>query len=1055
MSCPRCGQSNASTAKFCNTCGANLRVACRACGHGNTQGSRFCNECGQALSPSGAASPRTSPESYTPKHLAARILTSRGALEGERKQVTVLFADLKGSMELLAERDPEEARQLLDPVLERMMEAVHQYDGTVNQVMGDGIMALFGAPLAHEDHALRACHAALRMQERVRSYGDEMQRVHGVPMQIRVGLNSGDVVVRAIGSDLHMDYTAVGQTTHLAARMEQMAKPGSILLTPAVLRLVEGHVRVKSLGPVSIKGLGDTVEVFELTGAAPARTRLQVAAGRGLTRFVGRGAELDQVRVALERGRAGHGQVVALIGEPGVGKSRLVWELVHSHRTTGWLVLEASSVSYGKATTFLPVIELLKSYFGIEASDDPRRVREKLIGKLLALDEDLRPARPILEGLLDLPVEDAAWTSLSADQRRQRVLDAVKRLVLRESKVQPVLLVFEDLHWVDAATQALLDDVIESLPSNRVLLLVNYRPEYRHEWGGKTYYEQIRLDPLATETAESLLESLLGPDTALAPVKSVLVDRAQGNPFFLEESVRALAEMGVLAGEPGAYRLEKTMQVAQVPATVQAILAARIDRLSPEEKDLLQTASVVGKDVPLALLRAISPLSEADFAAQLGRLQAAEFLYETRLLPDAEYTFKHALTHEVAYASLLGERRRALHAKVVDAIELLHADRLAEHHDRLVHHAFRGELWARALAYLKEVSEVASSAEIERVIGKGPENPGQMWWAGEHERALKAAERDLAVAASFGDFAMRIVAGCRLGQAHHGLGNYERATDLFRQTIDALKGDVAHEHFGMTALPSVWARSWLASSLAEQGEFAEGVTVSEEAARIAESADHDYSRVQAAFGLGTLYVIQGLPDRAIPVLEQALVIARLADIAFLVPFITGPLGAAYALGGQIERAVTLLEQTVEQAVTMRLQAQQALRLAWLSRAQLMGGRFESAFDLARRGLNLAEERQERGLRAHLQYLLGDIAAGAGDASLQAAERAYREALALAVPLAMRPLIAHCHRGLAELSGRAGRLDEAKGQLADAIVMFREMDMQSSLAQAEAELKRLG
>jgi class 3 adenylate cyclase/tetratricopeptide (TPR) repeat protein len=956
-------------------------------------------------------------------------------------------------MELLAERDPEEARQLLDPVLERMMEAVHQYEGTVNQVMGDGIMALFGAPLAHEDHALRACFAALRMQERVRLYGDEMQRVHGVPMQIRVGLNSGDVVVRAIGSDLHMDYTAVGQTTHLAARMEQMAKPGSILLTPAVLRLVEGHVRVKSLGLVSVKGLGDTVEVFELTGAAPTRTRLQVAAGRGLTHFVGREAELDQLRSALERGGAGHGQVTALVGEPGVGKSRLVWELVHSHRTAGWLVLEASSVSYGKATSFLPVVDLLKSYFGIESSDEPRRVREKLIGKLLALDEDLRPALPTFEGLLDLPADDAAWTSLSADERRRHTLDAVKRLVLRESQVQPVLLVFEDLHWADAATQALLDELIESLPSKRALLLVNFRPEYRHDWGGKTYYQQIRLDPLAPETAESLLESLLGVDAALAPVKSALVDRSQGNPFFLEESVRALAEMGVLAGEPGTYRLVKTMQAAQVPATVQAILAARIDRLSPEEKDVLQTASVVGKDVSLALLRAISPLSEGELAAQLRRLQSAEFLYETRLLPDAEYTFKHALTHEVAYASLLGERRRAVHVKVVDAIERLYADRLTEHHDRLVHHAFRGELWNKALAYLKEVREVASPAEIDRVIGKGPENPGQLWWAGEHERAVKAAERDLAVAASFGDFGMRIVGGCRLGQACHALGNYERAASLFRQTVAALKADVAYEHFGMAALPSVWSRSWLAWSLAEQGQFAEGVAVSEEAAHIAESADHDYSRVQAAFGLGTLYVIQGLPERAIPVLEQALVIARLADIAFLVPFVTGPLGAAYALGGQLERALTLLEHTVEQAVSMRLQANHALRLAWLGRAHLMVARLESALDLARRALNLAEERQERGQQAYAQYLLGDIAANAGDSSLQAAETAYREALGLAVPLAMRPLIAHCHRGLAGVSGRTGRAGEAKEQLAEAMTMFREMDMHSWLERAETESKR--
>ena len=1054
MSCPRCRHPNPPTARFCSNCGASLAVSCPACGYGNAPGSRFCNECGETLSSSATAPPGAAPESYTPKHLAARILTSRGALEGERKQVTVLFADLKGSMELLADRDPEEARQLLDPVLERMMEAVHHYEGTVNQVMGDGIMALFGAPLAHEDHALRACYAALRMQERVRRYGDDMQRAHGLPIQIRVGLNSGDVVVRAIGSDLHMDYSAVGQTTHLAARMEQMAKPDSVLLTPATLRLVEGRVLVKSLGPVSVKGLGETVEVFELTGAVATRTRLQVAAARGLTRFVGRDVELDQLRIALERARAGHGQVVAIVGEPGVGKSRLVWELAHSHRTAGWVVLESSSVSYGKATTFLPVVDLLRAYFGVEDRDDSRRVREKLIGKVLALDEGLRPSLPALEAVLELPVEEAAWISLGTDQRRRRVIDAVRRVLLRESQAQPLLVLFEDLHWVDADTQALLDGLVESVPSHRLLLLVNYRPEYRHGWGGKTYYQQIRLDPLAPETAESLLASLLGPDTTLAPLRSVLIERTQGNPFFLEESVRALAETGVLTGERGTYRLAKAMQVAQMPATVQAILAARIDRLPPEDKALLQTASVIGKDVPLALLRAITAVSEDDLVGTLGRLQSAEFLYETRLLPDAEYTFKHALTHEVAYASLIGERRRALHARVVDAIERLYADRLAEHHDRLVHHAFRGEIWSKALAYLRELGEVASPAEIDRVMGGGPENPGQLWWAGEHERAVKAAERDMAVAASFGDFSMRIVSGCRLGQAHHALGNYGRAAELFRQTVASLQGDLVHEPFGMAAFPSVWARSWLAWSLAERGEFAEGVAISEEAVRIAESADHTYSQVQAVFGLGTLYMIQGQADLAIPALEQGLVVARLENIPFLVPFITGPLGAAYAVAGELDRAVALLEQTVEQAVTIRLVANHALRLVWLGEAYLLAGRLESAQDVARRALQTAEERRETGQRAYAHRLLGDIAAGADEPDVPAAQVAYREVIGLAEALAMRPLVAHSHLGLGTLACRTGRPDEARAHLTVAATMYREMDMRFWLEKAEAKRRVL-
>ena len=657
--------------------------------------------------PAPAGAQERAPLSYTPAHLAEKILTSRSALEGERKQVTVLFADLKGSMELLADRDPEEARQLLDPVLERMIEAVHRYEGTVNQVMGDGIMALFGAPIAHEDHAVRACYAALRMQETVTRYGDEMQRSHGVPVQIRVGLNSGAVVVRAIDSSLHMDYTAVGQTTHLAARMEQMAKPGSVLTTGETLRLAEGFVQVKALGPVAVKGLADPVEVFELVGAASTRTRLQAFAARGLTRFVGRQAEFEALRQALERAGTSHGQVVAVIGEPGVGKTRLVYEFIRSHHTHGWLVLESSSVSYGKATAYLPVRDLLKAYFQIDDRDDGRKIREKLTGKLLTLDATLGPTLPAFLTLLDVPVEDRHWQDLDPTQRRQRTLEAIKGLLLRESQVQPLLLVFENLHWIDAETQAVLDSLIDSLPTARLLLLVNYRPEYQHGWGNKTYYTQLRLDPLPTASAEELLQALLGDDPSLVPLKRLLIERTEGNPFFLEESVRALVETGVLVGERGAYRLAKPLDSLQVPATVQAVLAARIDRLPPEEKRLLQTAAVIGTEVPFALLQAIGELSEEELRRGLGHLQAAEFLYETSLFPELEYTFKHALTHEVAYGSLLQERRRALHARIVEASERLYADRLTEQAERLAQHAFRGEVWDKAVAYCRQAGTKA------------------------------------------------------------------------------------------------------------------------------------------------------------------------------------------------------------------------------------------------------------------------------------------------------------------------------------------------------------
>ncbi|HXV82034.1 MAG TPA: AAA family ATPase, partial [Candidatus Binatia bacterium] len=523
-----------------------------------------------------------------------------------------------------------------------------------------------------------------------------------------------EVVVGTIGNDLKMDYTAVGQTTHLAARMEQAAIPGTVLISADTLRLAEGYVEAKSLGPLVIKGLGETVEVYEVTGAASVRSRFGAAAIRGLTRFVGRDAEVEQLHKALEQANNGQGQVVAVVGEPGVGKSRLLYEFTRSHRTQEWLILESGSSSYGKATPYLPLIELIKTYCQIEAGDDHRKIREKLTGKLFALDRALEPTLSAFLALVEVPVDDPQWNDFDPSQRRQRTLDAIKRLVLRESQVQPLLLIFEDLHWIDSETQAFLDSMIESLPTARILLLVNYRPEYEHGWGNKTYYSQLRIDPLPPVSAEELLSSVLGEASDLLPIKRLLIQRTEGNPFFLEESVRTLVETQALAGERGSYRLTKTVESIQVPATVQAVLAARIDRLSPEEKSLLQSASVIGDYVPFNLLQAIVEMPEAELRRCLGHLQAAEFLYEANVFPEIEYTFKHGLTYQVAYNSILQDRRRALHARIVDAVETLYRDRITEQIERLAHHALRGEVWQKAVTYLRQAGQKASARSANR-----------------------------------------------------------------------------------------------------------------------------------------------------------------------------------------------------------------------------------------------------------------------------------------------------------------------------------------------------
>jgi class 3 adenylate cyclase/tetratricopeptide (TPR) repeat protein len=1118
MKCPRCERPNPPRATVCEKCSAPLGRTCASCDASLPPNANFCPECAHPVAGPSAGPRFTAPESYTPKHLARRILMSRGTLEGERKQVTVLFADIKGSMEMLANRDPEEARKILDPVLERMMDAVHHYEGTVNQVMGDGVMALFGAPLAHEDHAVRACHAALRMQESIKEYTDEVFARHGVAPQIRIGLNSGDVVVRAIRNDLHMDYTAVGQTTHIAARMEQLAEPGRILLTRETLRLVEGFVQVSSRRVVSVKGLPDSLEVFELGVALPTRRRFRAGTvARGLTHFVGRDREMDQLLRALMLARDGQGQIVAPVGEPGVGKSRLVWELVHSPRVDEWLVLETGSVSYGMATPYLPVIDLLKGYFRLDETGGKLAIREKVISKLLALGPGLAPVLSPVLALLDAPDDDPQWGTLDPPERRQRTLDGIRRVVLAESQRQPVVLVFEDLHWIDSETQAVLDSLVESLPTARILLLVNYRPEYEPPWRNKSYYTEVAVDPLPPESAEELLRGLLGPDPGLRPLSRLLIERTEGNPFFLEESLWTLVETHALVGERGAYRLAKGLPAIQVPSTVQAVLAARIDRLPTEEKQLLQSAAVIGKDVPYALLHAIADLPEPVIRRGLGHLEATELLYERRRAPDLEHTFKHALTHEVAYRSLLQDRRRALHAKVLHALERLYPHRVAEHVERLAHHAFRSEMWSEAITYLRRAGAKALARSASRealacfeqalaALGHLPETRealevaidlrfdlrASLFSLAEFARILEELGRAESLAKALGDqhrlgrtFAYMAGSVWLIGDHARAIDSGTRALELgmalndptlelparlylglayysvsdYRRAIDFLRamaalGDTAsRDRFGMAGFPSVLARAWWAWCLAELGEFAEALTTSQDGVRIAEEGDHAYTIASAYYGLGHVHLRRGDVPNAISVLERGRDLCESADLRLMLVLTAPQLGCAYTLDGRQAEAIATLERALEQTVASGFVSLRALVYGWLGEALLHAGRLDETARATEQALEISREHGERGHHAWALRLLGKLRSRAD--SLVEAETAFRQAMALGEELGMSPLVADCHLNLGTLLRRTALREQARSHLVTAASMYRSMDMRFWPEHAEAELRALG
>jgi class 3 adenylate cyclase/tetratricopeptide (TPR) repeat protein len=1074
-------------------------VTCSRCGHLPPPSAKFCPECGQSLAArSGAAL------AQTPPHLAEKILSARGAVEGERKLVTVLFADLRGSLELLVDHDPEEARALLDPVLERMIEAVHRYEGTVNKILGDGIMAIFGAPLAHENHALRACYAALRMQKAVHTYAEELRREQGVPVQIRVGLNSGEVVVGTVGSDFSVEYTAVGPNTHLAARMEQIAQPGTTLVTAATLRLVEGLVEVKPLGPVPVKGLAEPMEVFELTGLGPTGSRLHAAASRGLAPLVGRDEERRRVDAALEGAGQGRGTAVALVGEAGVGKSRLARECVSTLRGKGWLVLEGGAVSYGQGTPFFPVIEILRGYFAVDPNDDASRTREKVTAKVLSLDPALATSMPALLALLDVGT-DAAWEALDPPERRQRTLDALRRICVRESRVQPLLVVLEDLHWVDSETHALLSHLLDGVPSVRAAMLLTYRPEFRDRWAGHAHCMEIALGPLESMGAQALLHALLGRASELSATKWLLIERTGGNPFFLEESVRSLVEVGVLRGEPGAYRLAGALPEALIPPSIHAVLAARIDRLDPEDKWILQCAAVVGATVTQTILASIVQLPEAELRQRLERLERAGFLHEVSLFPEPEWTFRHGLTGDVAYQGLLHERRRALHTAVANAIESRYGDHPGLQVERLALHAFHGEQWERALRYLRQAGAKAAarsayheaaahfsqaqaamkhlpltrevleqgvdlalelrnalfiagdlpqmfeplhSAEtVAEQLGDdvrrgrvGAVLANSRWAVGQYDGSVEAGLRTLGIADKLDDRALRAVANQYLGQAYHALGDYERAVDHLRSAVESLQGDLARDRVGMPSPPGVFSRTWLVWCLGERGEIAEARRHARENLEIAETSDQLYSVAQAQFGQGILFYFKGELAESAAALESARGHCEAGNLRLTRAMTELFLGRVYSLANRGPDAIAALDHSRTTCEAIQFSYCHVLATVWYSQALIVVGRLDEARQFAESSLALARAQRARGLQARALRVLGEVLASGDNPDAKASELLYGEAMTLAERLGLRPLVSRCRVGMAAVYLKTGKKDQARTALAAAADDFGRMEM---------------
>jgi class 3 adenylate cyclase/tetratricopeptide (TPR) repeat protein len=722
--CPACRFENSVSAKFCGACGARLTLPCPSCGTQNPPTFKFCAECGSALGAGpaprdagGGAAPSTaSPapkdalfrlqeakvRAYTPSHLADKILTSAPALEGERKAVTVLFADVAGFTRLASKISPEDVHMVMDGCFERLSEAVHRYEGTINQFTGDGIMALFGAPIAHEDHAERAVHAALAIQAAMASYGTTLAREHGIEFRMRIGLNSGTVVVGKIGDNLRMDYTAQGDTVNLAARLEQACRPGAVLASEATRRLAAGPFTFQALPPFLVKGKDAPIVAYEVTGLRERRARVDV--GTELTPLVGRERELTHLRQALERVRQGRGEVVGIVAEAGVGKSRILFEF---RRSLGEDVvyLEGRCISYGQTIPLLPIVELLKRGLRIVEGDRDDTIRDKVTRGLHGLEVEARSI-PFLLSLLGVETDDPAIREMAAEARRRFTFEALRAVTIASSARRPIVFAIEDLHWIDPASQDYLRYLAENSTRAAVLILVTHRPGYTPPWADRSYYSQIAMAPLSDGESERVVESVLGIQSLPATVKALVCQKAEGNPFYLEEITRSFVDTGILARADGGYVLARQVTPQDVPDTVQGVIMARIDRLADTRKRTIQTAAVIGREFGAHLLGRIADI-QGRLEDSLADLRALEFIYEKTLFPDLEYVFKHALVQDVAYGSLLKPRRRMLHELVGRAIEELYADRLDEHVAELAHHFAEGEVWVKAFPYARRAADRA------------------------------------------------------------------------------------------------------------------------------------------------------------------------------------------------------------------------------------------------------------------------------------------------------------------------------------------------------------
>jgi len=958
MECLQCHHSNRPGAKFCEACGTPLARHCPSCQHEVRPEARFCDQCGHALpasTPTGGEAPLKAAvidrfhaqlPSYTPQHLSEKVLASRSAMEGERKQVTVLFADVVGFTTMAERLDPEQVHLLMDGCFARLTAAVHRYEGTVNQYTGDGIMALFSAPIAHEDHPQRALLAALAIQETTGEYGERLRRELDLDFRLRIGINTGLVVVGRIGDNLRMDYTAQGDTTNLAARLQTLAEPGTILVSEPTYRLTQGYFTFQPLGERQIKGHAP-VQVFRLTGRQAGRTRIDVAAAHGLTTFVGRRREQALLEELLEKAKGGYGQMVGVQGEAGMGKSRLLLEFRRRLQGQEVTYLEGRCLSYGQSILYLPLMDMLRKYFAIEDESD-QTITERVTAGTAQVGLDVALA-PYLVTLLSGRTDDAVWQGLAPEVRRKQTFEALRALFLAMSRQRPLVLAVEDPHWIDQPSEAFLDLLGESLGAARIMLLLIYRPGYHHRWSEKSYYTQVALHPLSQAESGAVIAAVLGVTEVPQDLQELITRKAEGNPFYVEEITRSFLERGIIQRHGATYRLSRAITASDVPETIQDVIASRLDRLPEDQKRVVQTAAVIGREFAARLLRHITDI-QTQLDDCLSELKSLEFIYEKNFFPDLEYMFKHVLTQEAAYNSLLSTRRTRLHTATGLAIEELEQERLAERYEELAHHFSQGEAWEKAFVYLCK--------------------------SGDKARQVYANHEAIAFYTRAVEVSQRITPNLDTAQllpVYEGRGlvlilltKYDEAIDDLRLMLRLARAMGNRQKEGESLCHLAFAH-WLKFS-EDQIPFVE--QYAQEAMQLLPHTGDQKIQARSLTSLGLVHQVRGNLQEADRQLEESLHISRQGGYKDSLGQNLVWLSAHAYWQGNAHRAIQLCQESLAVSREIYDGFNELLGLAFLCLAHASLGQYGQAFTVLHEGMVKAKERDNKFIIGRLTNTLG-------------------------------------------------------------------------------------